>query len=503
MAGGRTARLEIAEERVGRVLTGFMALGFLALIAAAIAIGWINGRNQQYAASIVHTQTVRQTIADVQVALEQSETARRGYLLTGSKTFSATYRRTAAAIPPGLAQLRMLTADNPRQTARIDRIRITLDRLAERRRASVALVDGGDSAGARASFRFDTSVILMRAIRTRLGAMARDEELLLASRDARQRQATTLFYGVLVAAAILLALVAAISLIVVRRNVATITRSRDSLRQLAGSLEEQVVERTADLSRANDEIQRFAYIVSHDLRSPLVNVMGFTAELEAATGEMRALVERAEEQAPEIVTEDARLAAREDLPEAIGFIRSSTQKMDRLINAILALSRQGRRVLAPEPLDLAAIVQGISDSLAHRIEERGTTIAIEGTLPALVSDRLAIEQILSNLIENAVKYLKPGDSGRITLRGERNGSRVAIEIEDDGRGIDPRDHGRVFDLFRRSGQQDQPGEGIGLANVRALAQRLGGTIDLRSALGEGATFRLSLPATLEPQERSK
>ena len=118
-----------------------------------------------------------------------------------------------------------------------------------------------------------------------------------------------------------------------------------------------MTERTADLTRANDEIQRFAYIVSHDLRSPLVNVMGFTAELETATGQLRALVDRAEAEAPHLLASDDAAAAREDLPEAIGFIRTSTQKMDRLINAILQLSRQGRRVLMPAPVDVASVVE--------------------------------------------------------------------------------------------------------------------------------------------------
>ena len=245
------------------------------------------------------------------------------------------------------------------------------------------------------------------------------------------------------------------------------------------------------------EIQRFAYIVSHDLRSPLVNVMGFTAELEGATAAIAELIDRAEQRAPEILTEEARAAAREDLPEAIGFIRTSTEKMDRLIAAILKLSREGRRTIAPEPLDLAAMLAGIEASLTQQIEKRGATLAVEQPLPAIVSDRLAIEQVFSNLIENAVKYLSPDRAGRIVVRGKKDGQRVIFEVEDNGRGIAPADFNRVFDLFRRAGNQDQPGEGIGLAHVRALAYRLGGVIDVSSELSKGSTFRLTLPVTLQ------
>ena len=99
-------------------------------------------------------------------------------------------------------------------------------------------------------------------------------------------------------------------------------------------------EAEADLRESNDEIQRYAYIVSHDLRAPLVNVMGFTAELEVGLAAIRKLVGAVEDAQPALVGEDARLAVAEDMPEAVGFIRSSTAKMDRLINAILKLSRE-------------------------------------------------------------------------------------------------------------------------------------------------------------------
>jgi len=233
-------------------------------------------------------------------------------------------------------------------------------------------------------------------------------------------------------------------------------------------------------------------------------VMGFTAELDAATHTVRELIERADRAAPDIVTEDARLAATEDLPEAIGFIRSSTQKMDALINAILKLSREGRRVLAPERIEMDALVGNIRDTIQHRLDDRDAAMVIDSPLPAIVSDRLAIDQVFSNLVDNAVKYLKPGEPGRIEVRGHIENKRAIFEVADNGRGIDTRDHARVFDLFRRSGPQDQPGDGIGLAHVRALVQRLGGFITVSSELGKGATFRLSLPETfIQPQDAQK
>ena len=177
--------------------------------------------------------------------------------------------------------------------------------------------------------------------------------------------------------------------------------------------------RTAELSRANEEIQRFAYIVSHDLRSPLVNVMGFTSELEIALAPLKRVVDWMVEHAPDRLPRDVKDSVEIEMPEAIGFIRSSTRKMDGLINAILRLSREGRRNLTGEPLAMNRIAQGLIDNVRHRLTERGADATIEGELPDIVSDRLAIEQVFGNLIDNAVKYLSPKRPGLITLRGRR------------------------------------------------------------------------------------
>lgn len=503
MAGEMGQGLAVSGGKIGRVLIAFMAAGFVALLAAGIAAAWVTGELARHSRWIAHTYEVELAIADTRRLIEQGETTRRGFLLAPeSQNFLKAYREAESALPRSAKKLRQLTYDNPAQQKNIARLDRLLNDLLVQRGETIALITRGERANAVTEFRQEASAARLRAIRDVFDRMSREERKLLDERDAEQQRSINLFYTVLLIAGVLLLVVAVASLLVVVRYTTDLAQSREQLQQLNESLEVIVNERTADLSRANDEIQRFAYIVSHDLRSPLVNVMGFTAELETATTALRELVDRAEEVAPDTVTEEARLAAREDLPEAIGFIRTSTQKMDRLINAILALSRQGRRVLAPEPLDLNQIVGNIRDSMAHRLDETGATVDVEGPLPAIVSDRVAIEQILSNLIENAVKYRHPDRPVRVAVSGSAVGDRVWISVADNGRGIDPRDHDRVFDLFRRSGTQDQPGEGIGLAHVRALAYRLGGTITLRSALGEGATFRLSLPPTLSLQEKS-
>ena len=486
---------------LNRFLVACTALGFLALIAAGGAAAWMTTRYQEHAAWVAHTYEVEAAIARANIALERSEAARRGYLLTADPAFATRYQQAVAGLTPNILRFSFLTADNPDQQARLPRLNRLLTTLKQEREAGNALVASGRRDEAVRSFAGENTTVTIRALRRLLATAAADERQLLKIRDLDQRSALRTFYIILALAGILLAVVAVLSLLTILSYTRDLAASHARLRELNESLEDAVQERTSELRRANEEIQRFAYIVSHDLRSPLVNVMGFTAELSAATAPLAQLVERAEAAAPDIVTDEARHAARTDLPEAIGFIRTSTQKMDRLINAILKLSREGRRTIAPERLDIAAIADTAVAAIRQVIDARGVTVTIERPMPALTSDRLAVEQILSNLIENATKYLHPGRPGEITVSASEARGRVIIAVADNGRGIDPRDHQRIFDLFRRSGQQDQPGEGIGLAHVRALAYRLGGTIDVQSSLGEGATFRLNLPLVYQaPQE---
>ncbi|MGH7019807.1 MAG: sensor histidine kinase, partial [Brevundimonas sp.] len=141
-------------------------------------------------------------------------------------------------------------------------------------------------------------------------------------------------------------------------------------------------------------------------------------------------------------------------------------------------------------------VQSIADSLHHQASEAGGEIIVRD-LPVLESDRLSIEQIFGNLLDNAVKYQQPGRPIQIVVEGETDDDgRLHYRVTDNGRGVSERDHERIFELFRRAGKQDLPGEGLGLAFVRNSVRRLGGVITLESELGQGSTFHLKFPTRL-------
>jgi PAS domain S-box-containing protein len=262
--------------------------------------------------------------------------------------------------------------------------------------------------------------------------------------------------------------------------------------------DEQLEHYAAELERANEEVKQFAYIVSHDLRAPLVNLKGFSAELRCALEVVGAALDTALPHLDEKQQRAVTLALEEDVPEALGFIDSSVTRMDRFINALLKLSRMGRRELHLEAVDMEPLVQATLQTLAHQIEERQVKVTV-GPMPQVIADRTSMEQIMGNILGNAVKYLEPDRLGEIEITAERGDDETTFRIRDNGRGIAAGDMPKVFTPFRRAGRQDVPGEGMGLAYVQALVRRHDGRIGCESELGVGTTFSFTIPAPPPPQ----
>ncbi|MBN1486319.1 MAG: hypothetical protein JW981_01680, partial [Anaerolineae bacterium] len=225
----------------------------------------------------------------------------------------------------------------------------------------------------------------------------------------------------------------------------------EELQEARDHLEMRVQQRTAELQRANKELQQFTYIVSHDLRAPVVNLQGFSDELNFALNELKPLIEPLIPQLQPSEQETVRLAFSEDIPEAVEFIRSSVLRMDRLISALLQLSRLGRRELNLQELDMGSLVQSSLDALAHEIETKRIEITMN-SLPAVYADRIAMDQIISNLLVNAVKYLSPDRPGKIHIYAEQDAEQTTFHIQDNGRGIAQQDEDKIFAPFRRAGR---------------------------------------------------
>jgi len=481
-----------------------LSTGLIILLGISATSVWFVYLLREDADQVAHTLEVENQIYICLLQLRRAESAERGYLLTSQPEFLTDFREAEAAIRPAYQRLQQLTADNPVQISHLKKALPLLDQRLKEFNTVVNLAMSGQQAEANKIVQDNATRRTTALIRDIAAAMRDEEERLLKLRTADTNR-TQAFSAVAVTAGsgAVMAL-AAISLLLVRSSQRRRDDAERQLRDMNANLEAAVQERTADLQEANEEIQRFAYIVSHDLRSPLVNIMGFTSELEELRDDIFARLAKHERDAnPEqqhastggtgdraLAGEDKRLS--DEFSESIGFIKSSIGKMDRLIAAILTLTREGRREFRPERIDMRELIESIVQTVAHQAEEASAAIRIE-PLPAVVSDRLALEQIFSNLIDNALKYLKPGIPGDIRVTGRGKTGYIVYEVADNGRGIDQKDHQRIFDLFRRAGVQDRPGQGIGLAHVRALVLRLGGTLSVSSEPGDGSTFTVMLP----------
>ncbi|MDO1558185.1 CHASE3 domain-containing protein [Brevundimonas sp. 2R-24] len=480
----------------GRTVFILLSSAFSLLALTGLMSLWISGRINELNERVEHTFEVRAEVQGMVGALADAETYQRGHLLTGQLDAVRDYEAARREALERFERLERLVADNPEQQARLSELEPVLQLRFSILDRTLAAARAGRGDEAIRIIRGGEGLRAMERLRSDLALVDETEAELLGDRRALTRESDLLNLAVnLIGTALIFALGFA-SLWLLRRYLIELQNSRAEIAEINRGLEATVKERTADLIAANEEVQKFAYIVSHDLRAPLVNVTGYTSELATAAKALTRQMDTVKDKAPELLDADAVLAIEEDVPEALGFIRTSTEKMDRLINAILKLSREGRRTPQPQWLDMTELLRGIADSVQHQVSEAEGEIAVD-RLPRLESDRLFIEQIFGNLVDNALKYRDPQRPPRISIRGrDEPGGWTVYEVEDNGRGVSEADRERVFELFRRAGKQDKPGEGLGLAFVRQSVRRLGGSIELDSELGKGSTFRLKFPKRL-------
>lgn len=473
-----------------------LLVGFLALLAIVGTTIWLVEQNQRWVEDTTEARVARAATVNLRTALQDLETGQRGFLLTGEERYLDPYNKALPQTPPYVERLAEILAPYPEADQSVADLRSAVSSKLVELARTIELARNGQSEEALDIVRTDQGKESMDKARALLDAIIAAADQRIIDGIENQRNAANALRWVTVIGALVIFSVVAGSVWAVMIYTRELTAARAEVEQAKSGLEERVLERTSDLGRANEEIQRFAYIVTHDLRAPLVNIMGFTSELETSVRMLADYMGKAPPANDPAFTE-ARLAATEDLPEAISFIRAATKKMDGLINAILKISREGRRRLKPETIELAEMLQASVNAVHHQVADNGGIVSLDVQVPRIVTDRLSLEQVLGNLLDNAIKYRSADRPIEISIRARlAAANRMEIAVEDNGRGIADTDHERVFELFRRSGAQSQPGEGIGLAHVRTMVRSLGGDITLRSKLGVGTTFIISLPRDL-------
>ncbi|WP_207001498.1 sensor histidine kinase [Trinickia mobilis] len=322
---------------------------------------------------------------------------------------------------------------------------------------------------------------------------------------------------------------------------AVLHQTSERLRQAEGdqgALKEKLEARAEELTRLNDDLRQqtqdnemFIYSVSHDLRSPLVNLQGFSQELQVSCDELRATLDAAHVSEPD----RGRLASvlDGDLSESLHYLRTAVARSASIIDALLRISRAGRLEYQWQRVNVGRVVERIVERLQPALAERGAALEV-AELPPAWGDAGAVEQIFSHLIGNAVNYLDPQRPGRIEIgtlaapeddgeaeaRAERAGAIApgaaasAAEasagaawvapasdtpqmrtyyVRDNGLGIPAACMPKMFNAFQRLHGDVAKGDGIGLALVRRMTERHGGRVWVESAEGAGATFFVSLP----------
>jgi signal transduction histidine kinase len=249
-------------------------------------------------------------------------------------------------------------------------------------------------------------------------------------------------------------------------------QAEERLGELNATLEERVENRTAELEAANRELEAFSYSVSHDLRTPVRAIEGFAAILCADA------VER-------LNAEDQRL---------LGVVRKSARQMGHLVDDLLAFSRMSRSELKHGTVDMGSLAAGAREELLGGEAREKTDFEI-GELPHALGDAALLKQVWLNLIGNALKFSAGCERPCVEIGGRVEGAHVEYWVTDNGVGFDPLYVHRLFKVFQRlHSSREFEGTGIGLALVYRIVLRHGGQVSAEGAVGQGATFRFTLPA---------
>ena len=260
-----------------------------------------------------------------------------------------------------------------------------------------------------------------------------------------------------------------------------------------GQLDRAMHTLSESLAERDQETELFIYSVSHDLRSPLVNLSGFSDEIASGIKDLRKLLDSEKDKAE--IRKESESIIQEDIGRSLEFIKTATIRMSNIIAALLRLSRVGRLEYKIEKIELTPVVQKIVDTLKGSLDEAHAVVKL-GSLPEAYADAQVLEQVFLNLITNSLKYRDPSRTLLIEIDHKvSDDDYCTIFVRDNGLGIPESAHPKLFLAFQRFHQQVASGDGVGLAIVRRIISRLKGKISCESTSGNGATFYICLPLT--------
>ncbi|OAM52067.1 histidine kinase [Methylovorus sp. MM2] len=440
-------------------------LGLASAVLILITISYITyQRTNQFIASsrwVDHTYSVLLQLNVALSELKDAETGQRGYLLTNNERFLEPYNKALHNLPKEIALLKQLTINNKPQYEAV----LTFSDLVKSKLRYLELsITYQQKNGWKGNPDLEGMLVngrmTMDEIRVHIANMSILEEQLL-----DQRSKIVEADGISTKQYIIMGNLSAIVLLLISF---WLTSQEIKKRVIAQRNAEQT---SAKLEMANKELESFSYSVSHDLRSPLRAIDGYSRIFE-------------EDYAEQLDDEGKRL---------LTVVRSNSQKMGRLIDDLLDFARSGRKSIQAEEIDMAHLVDEVWKDIQLAHQTPLPPLNTNQLLP-IWGDRALIKQVLMNLLSNAVKYSSKKNDPKIEITSAKKGSDVVYEIHDNGAGFDMRYYNKLFGVFQRLHSTDEfPGTGVGLAIVQRIVVRHGGHAWAESQLGEGSIFSFSLP----------
>ena len=481
-----------------------LAVGVLLLTAAA-SFWSIRGLKVQ-TERVQHTYQVMQEAETITAVLKDAQAGTRGYLLTGDTVYLRPYSMATNQLPTALERMQALTVDNPAQRARLD----SLQGLVEQEFRILRPLTEIRKAMSQSAMQtlLDTDRQTLRQVRILYARIKSSELALLAQRSAQQDVFETATPIVVLVSAILAVLIVVWLVMKIVRELADNRRLQDELADINAEvsrriaqireLAEQVVQgdytvkitdaeqdnlgglaislnrmtQTLDasfsaLQKRNQELDQFAYVASHDLKAPLRGVTTIVKWIED---------ELVAELSPQLCT-------------YLNQMKGRLSRLEDLINGLLAYARVGRTTQTPETV---AVTQLLRD-VAELVVPPEFTLRVSPDMPVLVTDRLGLGQVFTNLLSNAVKYHQRG-AGHLEVTCRDTGSSYEFRVQDDGPGIAPEYHQKIFLLFQTlRDRHTAESTGIGLSIVQKIIDEHQGTIRVESTPSQGAGFIFTWP----------
>jgi signal transduction histidine kinase len=445
---------------------------------------WTRARNRELVRMVNHTRDVQVATQDLLVSLNDAETGRRGYVLTGEANYLAEVDAAAARSSAIVHRLTELTQDNPAQQLNVHALEQAVNERLELLKQTAQLGRSGQVDAVRDLER-RSGLAASTQLSKVVAEMMAEESHLLDLRKQATAAADWEATALLIAGSIATILLLLWAYRIVRQYAAgrdhaeiEVHRANNQLQEkiiqldrLNQELEDRVKERTAGLERSNQDLQQFAFVASHDLQEPLRMVSSYLGLLSKSwQGKLDGEAEK-----------------------YIGFAVDGAARMQALIRDLLAYAQVSTQSPVLTRTRLADVVSQARYALLASVRETGAEIATE-PLPEVEVDPLKMSLVFQNLLSNAIKFRQPGGKPCIQIAARKENGEWRISVRDRGIGFDPKYAKKIFGAFQRlHGKGEYPGTGIGLAICSRIIDGHGGRIWAEAHPGAGATFHFTLP----------